>query len=199
MCVCVCPAYVPQASSTYVHVWPWNCFDVMIMLHTGGFSATLSFLFTITPSFVPLSTSHFLSFLFTETSHSLIEESACTSPSLSSSHWLWYQPVYMCFLLVFPFICQLLSLHTSFALSLNVTPPLCHESAVSLFPPAANSINKMPSPQLSFPITAPLSVRTNVVPHARWRFFFVLDVELKWTCSLCDKTCSSSSKKREII
>lgn len=64
-----------------------------------------------------------------------------------------------------------------------------------LFSLAANSINKMPSPQLSFPITAPLLVRMRVGPRLL-KVFLCAGCWIKWTCSLCDKTCSSSPKKR---
>lgn len=87
------------------------------------------------------------------------------SPALFSCCWHLYLPVYISFL---PFICQLLSPPASFSLlplPLNLSMSL-YDIVMNwqfLFSLAANSINKMPSRQLSFPITAPHSVRMRLV------------------------------------
>lgn len=95
-----------------------------------------------------------------------------------------------------------LSASFSFSRFLSLSISQCHSMTLSwigrfLFSLAANSINKMPSPQLSFPITALLSVRMRVVLPFGEGFSLCWMLNWKWLAA-CDKTCSSSSKKEKL-
>lgn len=128
-----------------------------MIFFSGTINASTSLSFTVLPPFIspvprPSRVSHFL-----------IQASFCPPLLLSPAAYI-SPPSYIS-------ICPsasltFLSLHF---LSLNVTLWHCHEYAVSslslFLSLTADSINKMPSPQLSFPITAPLSVQMSVASH----------------------------------
>lgn len=126
------------------------------------------FYFTV-PSPYPFTASHFLSsspiLLNKSIPHSSRVLLSISSP-LFSCFGHSYLPVYSSFLLhvSFSFSHSLsLSLHL-LSLSMSLYDIVMNWQFLFFFL-AANLINKMPSPQLSFPITAPLSVRMRVVPR----------------------------------